>query len=78
MQTTEYEPCDIPNHVLEWQKIEGFSVLFWQLCTDYGTYERAYEAAERQYIRYFKKRRYKNYGSFRIALVRMQYKKPEA
>ena len=62
----------IPKHIEDLNRIEKFTELFWQLCIDYGTYERAYEAAERIYISYFEKRRYKNYQSFRIARMRMQ------
>ena len=64
----------IPEHIRKLQEIEHFAGLFWQLCADYGTYERAYEAAERIYQTYFGKRRYKNYESFRIARIRYQEK----
>lgn len=69
------EPCEIPKHLRELGKIENFTALFFQLCTDYGTYERAYEAAERIHVHYFGDRRYKNYESFRIARTRYQNKK---
>lgn len=74
MDNMELEQLEIPDHIKRLQEIEHFTVLFWQLCADYGTYERAYEAAERIYQNYFGKRRYKNYESFRIARIRYQEK----
>lgn len=68
------EPRNIPPHMVELGLIENFTKLFFQLCTDYGTYERAYEAAERLHVQYFEVRRFKNYESFRIARTRYQNK----
>lgn len=75
MNHTESEQHkEIPDHLKELGKIENFTALFWQLCADYGTFERAYEAAERIYSNYFGERRFKNYESFRIARTRMMNK----
>jgi hypothetical protein len=67
----------IPEHIQKLQEIEHFVNLFWQMCSDYGTYERAYEACERIYQNSFGQRRYKNYESFRIARIRYQEKTPK-
>ena len=69
------QPKIIPSHLLDLGKIEKFTALFYQLCGDYRTYERAYEAVERIYSNYFGMRRYKNYESFRMARTRLQNNK---
>ena len=55
----------IPEHILKLQEFDEFYKLNLQLRIDYGTQERAYEAAERIYSQYFGKTRYKNFETYR-------------
>lgn len=65
-----YEP-----HILSWQTIEGFMKLYFSMCADYMPGEQAYEAAERNYQRYFGNRKYSNYSVFRVNRSRFLKKK---
>lgn len=68
---TESALCKIPEHIQKLQKIENFYALNVELRIDYGTNERAYEAAERIYKQYFGCTRYKNFDSYRQAEIRL-------
>jgi len=61
-KTQQYE-----LYILEWQEIEGFSYLFDRMCGEYphSPATIAYEAAERNYISKFGKRKYSSYASFK-------------
>lgn len=57
-----------PAYILALNTDEGFDNFFYSMCNEYaGSYEMAYEAAERHFQEYFYKRRYKNYDSYRQA-----------
>ena len=66
----ESEHYKIPDHILNLQNIEYFYKLILELLCDYGTKERAYNAAERMYFNSFQKNRYKNFESYRQAEIR--------
>lgn len=51
---------------------EGFEQEFFRMIQEYSTYEKAYEAVERKYMRAFKVRKYKSYNSFRNVRDRKQ------
>jgi hypothetical protein len=53
------------QHYAVLDKKKGFIDEFYRMTQEYPTYELAYEAVERKYIRAFGKRKYKNYNSFR-------------
>jgi len=61
-KTQQYEP-----YILDWQEIKGFCILFDRMCGAYPNSPsiRAYEAAERNYISKFGKRKYSSYESFK-------------
>lgn len=60
MSDYRYEP-----HILALQDFEGFLKQFMLFCTEYVTDKEAYEATERMHERYFCKRKYANWESFR-------------
>lgn len=53
------------KYIQSWETPEGFLKLFYQLCSQYVTNEKAYEAAERMFQAQFGRRRYSCYGSFK-------------
>ena len=53
------------DHILAMQDIEGFLVQFYSFCKHYRTQEESYEATESMFFTYFKRRRFKDYNSFR-------------
>lgn len=61
----KYEP-----YILNWQSVTGFINLYYSLCSDYESGEKAYEAAERNFERYFGHRKYNSYAAFRVARSR--------
>lgn len=66
----ESELYKVPEHIKKLHDFEAFYKFNLELRVDYGTQERAYEAAERIYSNYFGKLRYKNYESYRQAEIR--------
>jgi hypothetical protein len=59
------ENSEIPDYILKLQEIKGFTENFIEVLSFYTTQEEAYEAVERIYFRYFQKRKYANFESFR-------------
>lgn len=55
----------IEPHIQRLLTQEGFIEAFYEQCADYKTHEEAYEGVERLYERYFGKRKYSNFNSFR-------------
>lgn len=55
----------IEAHILRLQTTEGFINLFFLMCQEYPTQEKAYDACERQYSSYFGKPKYSSFESFR-------------
>ena len=55
----------VEDHVRNMGTFEGFMKIYYQMCSEYTSNEKAYEATERMYKSYFKKNRYKNFQSFK-------------
>ncbi|MDP2335938.1 MAG: hypothetical protein Q8N05_05730 [Bacteroidota bacterium] len=66
----ESEHSKIPAHIQKLQQFEDFYKFNLDLRVDYGTNERAYDAAERIYLSYFGVKRYKSFESYRQAEIR--------
>lgn len=52
-------------YIDSWATPEGFNRLFELYCKEYSTYEKAYEAAERQHESKFGKKKYASWESFK-------------
>ena len=63
------------DHILSWQEMPGFMELYYSMCNDYKPGESAYEAAERNFERYYGKRKFSNYDVFRVNRSRFLKKK---
>jgi predicted component of type VI protein secretion system len=65
-----------PDSLLDLLNPQGFEKRFWELyrSQDWKSYEACYEALEEQRERYFNKRYYSEYASFRVANAR-RYKR---
>ena len=55
----------IDPYVASWITCDGFCTLFYRMCGEYGSQDKAYEAAERMYQAHFGERRYASYESFK-------------
>ena len=44
---------------------EGFDERFWKVASETKTYKEAYEIVEQEHEKYFKKRKYSDYNSYR-------------
>jgi hypothetical protein len=55
----------IDSYVASWTTPEGFRTLFYRMCGEYSTQEKAYEAAERLYKAQYGVNRYADFESFR-------------
>lgn len=58
------------KEILKLLNINGFSEEWVKQLNNYKTYEEAYEHVERIHLKYFDKRKYKNYNTFRIMYER--------
>lgn len=54
----------IPDRVLSWYTIEGFLELYYEYAQNTSTYKAAYELAEKDYMKAYKRRRYMDYENF--------------
>lgn len=54
-------------NILKLLTASGFDEWFYNACKDYKSNEEAYESVERNCIRYFGKRMYSNYASYKRA-----------
>ena len=52
-------------YIMSWHTAEGFCTLFYRMCGEYSTQEKAYERAEEQFIAQFGVRRYSSFQSFK-------------
>jgi hypothetical protein len=55
----------IDPYIASWRTADGFCTLFYRLCAEYHTQEKAYDAAERMFESQFGERRYSSYESFK-------------
>jgi len=60
----------IPFDILSMLSFKGFKKKFYFYTKKEKTYKQAYEKTEKEYEKYFKKRRYASYDSFRVVLHR--------
>ena len=67
-----------PVHIRELDTTEGFIKAFWRFLQDYSTNEKAYEATERLYLKYFDGPKFKNHESFKntISYLKRNKKPP--
>jgi|MDSW01.2.fsa_nt_gb ribosomal protein S8 len=60
----------IPFEILSMLSYKGFIKKFYFYTKKEKTYKQAYERTEKEYKKYFNKRRYASYDSFRVVLHR--------
>jgi len=59
------ENIQIDKYILGLQEFDGFCTLFYRMCGEYSTQEKAYDAAERLYSGHFGKTRFASWESFK-------------
>jgi len=59
---------------LQLSTTSGFMQYYYNELKNHTTYKAAYEATEEEFVKHFKRTRYKNYGSFRNALCNFNKK----
>lgn len=52
-------------YILNLKTFDGFCTLFYRMCSEYSSQERAYDACERIFKAHFKERRFASWDSFK-------------
>jgi hypothetical protein len=59
------EPIKYEKHILNLQNMEGFLSMFWEMIYHFNNHEEAYDECESIFMRYFDRRRFADYESFK-------------